>query len=192
MAELNKNYKKIINELEGKIKNPQELEFIKSKITELTMTFIETLDKLVESSERQLMLENKLNILQNSLKRIEEDIYIEEDDECNDENCEFCSGHMHDNDYEFEILCPYCDYEFVTGKDVDLKKEIECPNCHNIIELDWEEHCDGECDECKNHCYHENESQEELKIKEEENNNYKHISGDLKQEDKKDENEDDM
>ena len=59
------------------------------------------------------------------MKRIEQDIYIDEDEEddddenhdceCGDE-CEFCSDKMHDNDYEFEIACPYCGYELLQEK----------------------------------------------------------------------------
>ena len=31
----------------------------------------------------------------------------------------------------------------------ELKEEIECPECHNIIELDWdEEDCGGCCSSC--------------------------------------------
>ena len=32
----------------------------------------------------------------------------------------------------------------------ELKEEIECPECHNIIELDWdeEEGCGGCCSSC--------------------------------------------
>lgn len=195
MAELSKNYKKIVSEIEGKIKNPHELEFIKGKISELTLMFMETIDKLVDSNEKQVIIESKLDSLQKSLRRIEEDIYIDEDEEDESEgecNCNFCKDQMHDNDYEFEILCPYCNYEFVTGKETDLKNEIECPNCHNIIELDWEEHCDGECNECKNHCYHESQSGEDIKIAEKQDDNYTSNSGNIDEENKKEDNEDDM
>jgi len=200
MAELSKNYKKIISEIEENIKEPQEREFVKSKVSELAIMFMDTIEKLLESSEKQAKIEKKINNLQKSLKRIEEDIYIEdeddEEDDDNDDECEYCNccgETMNDNDYEFEILCPYCNHEFVTGKDTDLENEIECPNCHNIIELDWEEYCDGECGECANHCYHE-ESEEEIGVKEETNNNYKHTSGKIEEDKKenKNENEDDM
>ena len=35
MSDLNNKYKNIINEIEEKIKNPEELEFVKGKFTEL-------------------------------------------------------------------------------------------------------------------------------------------------------------
>lgn len=194
MAELSKNYNRIISELDKKIKDPQEREFVKEKFSELAVIFMDTIGKVVESNDKQVMLEKRIYNIEKSLKRIEEDIYIEDDNDDDEHecNCSCCGDQMHDNDYEFEILCPYCSYEFVTGKDVDLKNEIECPNCHNVIELDWEDHCDGECNECNNHCYHD-EEEEELKLQEEEKNNYTYNSGDLennKQDNK--ENEDDM
>ena len=49
-----------------------------------------------------------------------------------------------DEDYDFEIVCPYCNQEFVADIEDELKEEIECPECHNKIELDW----DGEDDDC--------------------------------------------
>lgn len=49
-----------------------------------------------------------------------------------------------DEDYDFEIVCPYCNHEFVADIEDELKEEIECPECHNKIELDW----DGEDDDC--------------------------------------------
>ena len=143
--------------------------------------------------------------MQKSLKKIEEDIYVDDDCECDDCNCDDydeecncdeCDGHnchgdqMHDNDvdYEFEIVCPYCNYEFVTGKETNLKDELECPKCHNIIELDWDDYCDGECNHCNNHCYSDDKI-EEISVNEKENNDYKHIDDNKKE---NNDNEDDM
>ncbi len=62
--------------------------------------------------------------------------------------------------FDFEIVCPYCDYEFIIDLD-ENKTEIECPECQNIIELDWtgdideenqnqdKQHgCNGSCHGC--------------------------------------------
>ncbi len=215
MAELNRNYNKIISELEERIKNPQELEFVKSKISELTLMFMDTVDSLVENSDKIVRMEKQINKIQKSLKTIEEDIYIndedDDDEECNCDECEheYCMGdQMHDNDsdedYEFEIVCPYCNHEFVTGKEANLKDEIECPNCHNIIELDWDDYCDGECNHCKDICYSQDEEEAELEVNEDEANDYKITSSENDEKDKKNnkkenekqqennENEDDM
>ena len=75
--------------------------------------------------QNQKNLEIRMSKLENSIKRIEEDIYI-------------------DDDYEFEIICPYCNYEFTVDMDED-KKEVTCPECKNIIELDMTGDLDDEC-----------------------------------------------
>ena len=57
-------------------------------------------------------------------------------------------------EYDFEIVCPYCNNEFVTDLKLmnEEKTEIRCPECNNIIELDWnddeDEGCQGHCDAC--------------------------------------------
>lgn len=189
MADLSKNYNKILLDLQERIKDPEDLEYVKGKFSQLIVMFMDTIDKLVDNNEKQSKIEKSVNELQKLMKRIEQDIYIDEDEEehdceCGDE-CEFCSDKMHDNDYEFEISCPYCGNEFVTDKDTNLKKEIECPNCHNIIELDWDDYCDGECGACKEHCYEEDEIEESkdtiMKVKQpqEKEEDYKHNSGNL-------------
>ena len=60
-----------------------------------------------------------------------------------------------EEEYDFEIVCPYCENEFL----IDLtKNKIECLKCKNIIELEWtgnmEEDetssgCSGRCSRCK-------------------------------------------
>ena len=40
------------------------------------------------------------------------------------------------DNFDFEITCPYCNYEFFVDID-ENKTEIECPECKNTIELDW-------------------------------------------------------
>ena len=51
MSDLNNKYKNIINEIEEKIKNPEELEFVKGKFTELSVFFIDIIDKLTSMFE---------------------------------------------------------------------------------------------------------------------------------------------
>ena len=38
--------------------------------------------------------------------------------------------------FDFEIVCPYCENEFIIDVD-ENKTEVKCPECQNIIELDW-------------------------------------------------------
>ena len=70
-----------------------------------------------------------------------------------------------DENFDFEIVCPYCNYEFVSDFSQNLKEQVECPECHNIIELDWNNHeehdCSGHCSCCESECGQEEEEDEE-------------------------------
>lgn len=158
MIEPKNEFAKILSDIEKAIKDPNELEFVKGKILELSVIFMDITNRALESNSQYEILSNKIDSIQKSLKRIEEDIYIDEDeeeyDEYNSDNL-IQGNYNNEDDFEFEIQCPYCNYEFVVGQDADLKDEIECPKCHKEIELDWDDYCDGECDHCASICYDE-------------------------------------
>ena len=93
---------------------------------------IETLlGEVKELKENQKIMTNKIEKMQQVIDHIESDIYSDEG-------------------FDFEIVCPYCENEFVIDANED-KNEVECPECKNVIELDWS--CDGECDsDCEDGC----------------------------------------
>lgn len=130
MSELNDEYNKIIEDIEKKITNPQDQKYIKEKISDMSMIFVKLMDKLTDSMEEkleeiqdsQMILEKRLSKIEQSVGEIENDIYDEED-------------------FELQIVCPYCNYEFTI--DIGSGKEIKCPECENIIELDWDEEYEG-------------------------------------------------
>lgn len=139
MSQLQDKFNAIISEIEERITDIEELNFIKQKIADISMLYIDELDKVMELSqkrvnqvyENQKMIEKKMAELEKGMNTIEKELFVEDE-------------------YDFEIVCPYCNYEFLTDLNSD-KKEIECPECHNTIELDWnqEEHdCSGHCGEC--------------------------------------------
>ncbi len=144
MSGISENYNRILSEIEQKISNPDEKEFVKNKVAELMLIFMDTIDKIsdvVETEigdiqERQKELKLNMESISKKVNRIEDDIY--EDDE----------------DFDLEIVCPYCNHEFVADLDEEnnIKDEVECPECHNIIELDWNEEdedgCSGFCGGC--------------------------------------------
>ncbi len=142
MSDIKGKYKKILEDLENNIKNPEDLLYTKEKFMELTLIFMDIIDRLTlltdirikEIEERQEEINNKISDVQSMVNEIEGDIYEE------------------DEDYEFEIVCPYCNYEFTTDIEDGEKDEIKCPNCNNIIELDWnteeEFSCGGGCQHC--------------------------------------------
>lgn len=124
MSELSDKYRQIMDEIDAKITDERELEFVKSKLSEVSIIFIDIIDRLSEViNERvtdiekgQKNIENKLAKVQNVIDVIEKDIY--------------------DDDLEIEIVCPYCNNEFMAEINENEDNEIECPECHNIIELD--------------------------------------------------------
>ena len=126
MAELSDKYKKILSEIESHISNKEERKYVEKKITELSCIYLELLDRLTKMNNIKMVeIENTQTEIANKVARIQETVDSIKND-------------IYDFDgYDFEIVCPYCNYEFVSEFEGKNKKEIECPDCHNIIELDW-------------------------------------------------------
>ena len=152
---LNKEYKNIISELDKNISNPEELEYVKNQVYKLSTMFINEMeevtkkyeDKINNLEQKQLKLEEKIKSIQKVINTIEKDIYDNELD-------------TEEYSYDFQILCPYCNYEFVIEMD-EMKEEVTCPECKNVIELDWdgnEEECNGNCSHCHEWEEHTNEN----------------------------------
>ena len=160
MSELKNRYHAILQDIENHIQDEQEKKYVIEKFQELSMVFMDIIDRLTymndikmkELEERQHEIDNKLEEVKQSVDGIESDIYEEGED------------------YEFEIICPYCNYQFLADISSDTNTEVECPECHNIIELDWngEEECEHECSHCMHACSaNEDLAYEEEKEKEE-------------------------
>ena len=159
MSNLNDEYEQIISNIESNITDEKQLQLVKNEIAKLTILFINTVDKVVEYSEEKLnnmeeqhqYLEERLNVLQNKINKLEKDIYEDE------------------NEFEFEVVCPYCNHQFVTDIDLESNSEIKCPECKNIIELDWnedeaqDENCKGNCHSCSGCIDDEQDRLQEIK-----------------------------
>ena len=105
------------------MQNKRDLLYAKSQLTELTMEYINELEKLESVYKEKISLfENRLDELEVSMQKLDAGMF--QDGE-NDE----------DTDLE-PIKCPYCNTNFFIEFD-NTKKEIKCPDCKNIIELDW-------------------------------------------------------
>lgn len=165
MSDINGKYKQIMEDIENNIKEQETLDFVKDKFSELSMLFIDMLDRVTKLTDNKIQeLETKqqeilckINSVQSIVDNIENDIY---------EN---------DDNYEFEIVCPYCNYEFTADIEDESKEEIQCPECHNIIELDWnlEEElgdCSGSCSHCASGCVAEDEKEYQLNNKSDDKN----------------------
>ena len=156
MSELNQKFRNIVKEVEERIQNKEDAEFVKQKISEISILFLDTIDRITEMGEQKMKkieekqkdLEEKLNSLDCSLSTIENDIYENDSD---------------DKNYDFEIVCPYCNHEFTCDIEANDNAEVQCPECKNIIELDWnaEEDGCGDCSCCEFDCKNANMEEEQ-------------------------------
>ena len=144
MSDLQQKFKSILDDLEKKLKNQDDIEYVKGQIYKMYTTFLDEFDRLEETSnkkidsllERYTAIEQRMNEVEETMDKIEKDIYIN-----------------HEDEEEFEINCPYCDAQIIVDFSDELKESINCPECNNIIELDWgnEEDCEHDCSCCGHH-----------------------------------------
>lgn len=143
MKNIKNEYKSFLDDIEKNIKNKEDLEYIKKRFTSFLDVILEQIDYIADYKKEEMekleqaqkKIEEKMAKMQTVIDNIEKDIYSEDG-------------------FDFEIVCPYCNYEFIIDVD-ENKTEIECPECKNTIELDWtgdvnDEHneCAGDCNGC--------------------------------------------
>ena len=86
------------------------------------------LEKEIQKLQKRIAeLESKLEKVETIVEDIERDIYLDEEIEEQGDT----------------ISCPYCDYEVPIYYDEDIT-EVQCPECENVIELDWSGDIDGD------------------------------------------------
>lgn len=168
MSDLKTKLNEIINDFDKNIKNKEDLEYIKSQVYNISVLFLDEMDKLAEINlqrlnvlnDREKELAKRVADIEKTMDLIKREMFVEPE-EC-----------------DFEITCPYCNEEFVEDFSDGIKSEIRCPECDNVIELDWHEEdgcgcgcehdcdcgcdddCDGECncDDCDcDECEEDNE-----------------------------------
>ena len=155
MSKLSEEYLKIIKDIEEHISDKEEIKYVIKKMSELSSLYIDIIDRVTDVNSKRMEnlekhqeeIDSKLSKVKNTVDLIKKDIY-------------------EDDDYDFEIVCPYCNHEFVADIEDELKEEIRCPECHNIIELDWdeddeEEGCSGCCSSCHGHDECEEDDEDE-------------------------------
>lgn len=146
-SNINDEYRKMLSDMDANMSNPKDIEYAKTKMYELSMLFIDEMqamadgydDKINAIVQKQQGMDEKLKNMEKELNHMQRDMYDFEDVEENEV-------------FEFEITCPYCNYVFAAEAD-ENKKEVQCPECENIIELDWdgleeEGFCSGSCGHC--------------------------------------------
>lgn len=139
MSDFEKEYQRIIDELENEIVNNKDLEIAKEKLYDIYKYIVKNDRSINELIENQAKMKSDIDRLKKAVSNIEEDIYEDfEEDSYDDEfDTPYKEDKMHDNDYEFEITCPYCNYDFIADNSYINKVQIPCPKCKRIIDLDW-------------------------------------------------------
>ena len=125
MANLKNEYNSFLEDIQKNIKNPEDLEYVTKRFTVFLDFVLDHMDMILEYRKDEIEkmkkfqdnIFSKMNKLEKSVNNIEKDIYQEDED-------------------EFEIICPYCNYNFNADLD-ESNSELECPECENVIELDW-------------------------------------------------------
>jgi len=119
---LNNTYKEVIKNLEKNIDSEKDLIYAKAQVTELAMGYLEELEK-IESlyKEKVALCEQRLDGLETKVRQMDTEFFQDDLEE--------------ETDLE-PIKCPYCSTNFFIEFD-NTKTEMKCPDCKNIIELDW-------------------------------------------------------
>ncbi len=141
MGKLKNEYKSFLDDIEKNIKNKDDLEYIKQRFASFSEVVLNEMDYIMSYKEedikklenRQNQIANQMAQMQQVIDNIERDIYSEDG-------------------FDFEIICPYCNYEFIIDVDEE-KTEIECPECRNIIELDWSGNVEDDQQGCSGNCH---------------------------------------
>lgn len=132
MGTLKNEYKSFLDDIEKNIKNKEDLEYVRGRFASFLDVVLDQMDYIMDYKKEEMdkleatqnKLSSKISQMQQVIDNIEKDIYTEDG-------------------FDFEIVCPYCDYEFIIDVD-ENKTEITCPECQNIIELDWSGDTEGE------------------------------------------------
>ena len=140
MGSLKNEYKSFLDDIEKNIKDKEDLNYIKQRFVRFMDAVLEEMDYIssykteqIEALEKsQKEVQEKLAKMQTVLDNIEKDIYSEDG-------------------FDFEIICPYCNYEFFIDVD-ENRTEVECPECKNTIELDWDGGIDDDHSRCSGNC----------------------------------------
>ena len=138
---LKEQFQKLMSEMQKNIKNEEDLKYIQENIFTMMADIIDKVDNLCNSNEI------RISKLEDKIDRMSKELYL--------------------NDiYDIEVVCPYCNYEFETEFD-ENKKEIKCPECNNIIELDWsseddDDGCTGSCNSCPGCGDHHSDDEEDM------------------------------
>lgn len=130
---LKEEMNRYFDDIDAMVTSKMEALKMKQRALELFNTVVDIVEEIAdykseeiqELAKRQEEAEKRTEELKKKMDELFRDIYDEYED--------------------FDIVCPYCNYEFSAEID-QSSKEITCPECHNTIELDWSGDPDSEDD----------------------------------------------
>ena len=110
MARISEEYLKILEDLNKNIKDEEERKYVVKKFSEMSALYLDVIDRISEMGTKRVeeledyqgKLEKKISKLADSVNLIKNDIYEEDS-------------------YDFEIVCPYCNHEFVADVESELR-----------------------------------------------------------------------
>lgn len=125
LEDLKNEMNAFFKDIDENIKNEDDLIYVKSRTAKLVDFIVDEIEKIIDYKEEKLNAiikkqeqeDLKIKELSEKIDTVYEDIYDEPSD-------------------EFLISCPYCNNEFDAEIDEE-SDEIRCPECGNLIELDW-------------------------------------------------------
>lgn len=114
---ISKKYNEILLKLEKNIKDKNDFNIAKSALSDLAICYFDELSQISNNYNFKISsFENRLSELEKKvLEETNNKILLSEN-----------------------ITCPYCGFGFEVEYN-DTNTEINCPNCNNLIELDWGE-----------------------------------------------------
>lgn len=146
ISDLRKKLEEYVEYIDKNIENEIQKAALKQRTSDLFLEISDVVQNILDYNDIKLLritkaqekIENKISKMESMFQNIQKDIYGE--DEC-----------------EFDVVCPYCNKEFTVDCN-ENNNEIQCPECKNIIELDWnlEDECSGNCSHCSG-CSEEND-----------------------------------
>ena len=154
MSELQNKLNKIMSDIEKNMKDKEEFEYVKTQIYNIYTIFLDEFDELESKCNEKMdsilikckVLDDRMKEIEDTVEKIESDIYIHENEE-----------------FDFDVVCPYCDAEFSVDFSEGPKEIVVCPECENTIELDWNddhEGCSHDCHGCGGECGHHHEEED--------------------------------
>ncbi len=107
-----------------------------SDMGKIVLKLIEIVDDLAhdltDAEERADVMADYIDELDHDLGEVEEYVYGDDCDCCDDDDCDCCCDDDDDDDL-YELECPNCGDKIYITEDM-LNGSIECPNCNTKID----------------------------------------------------------